>query len=768
MLSTEILKKYFGYDKFRPGQEEIITAILNHQDTLAVMPTGAGKSICYQVPAMLLPGITIVISPLISLMQDQVKALNAAGIHAAYINSSLSESQIAKALQLASAGAYKIIYAAPERLESYLFQQFASKADISMVTVDEAHCISQWGQDFRPSYLKIVEFIRTLHVRPVISAFTATATEEVKEDIRCILGLNNPKVLVTGFDRPNLYYEVDAVRRKDDFVLEYIKQHLNDSGIVYCATRKNVDHLFELLFKSGVSVTKYHAGMASNDRKKNQEDFVYDRAAVMIATNAFGMGIDKSNVRFVIHYNMPQSMENYYQEAGRAGRDGEDSKCILLYSPQDVVIDKMLLERKDFTAVDPDDIENIRYRDQQRLRIMENYCQTTDCLRTFILNYFGEKTDAPCDNCANCRRHFQEIDVTKEAKWIINCAVETRGRFGVRVVAGILTGANRARLKEIGAFEYRSYGILKDTSEIVIRQIITQMVQQDYLVLTEGQYSVLKAGPKAMELQDDSVRVIIRVHEEKERNVSTARNRSRTTDYLTSLGYQLFEALRGLRTEIAREANLPPYIVFTDKTLIDMCLKLPATRAEMLSVSGVAAVKYDKYGERFLEEINAFTAKYPDQVISTYPEADDASEAESKRKKKKRKKKPEFFLNPEDADNFKYAEYYFISDIRDALNAANTTENRKKIPATKIAQFLESEELITEVQTDSGYRKLPTEKGIKAGIRTVERVSQSGMPYTLLQYPENVQHLIVKYFSSQAYYDSIQAEDGEADDSMSV
>lgn len=354
MNAVQILKTYFGYDSFRKGQEDIIHSILSGRDVMAVMPTGAGKSICYQVPALLLPGITLVISPLISLMQDQVKSLNEAGIHAAFINSSLTETQISKALSLALKGTYKIVYVAPERLESSKFTEFALNGEISMVTIDEAHCISQWGQDFRPSYLKIVDFIERLPKRPIVSAFTATATKEVKTDITCILKLVNPKVVVTGFDRENLYYRVEqlSARQKDAFVEDYVRNHLDESGIIYCSTRKNVDALYENLLKQGVPVTCYHAGMNNETRKRNQNDFIYDRAPVMLATNAFGMGIDKSNVRYVIHYNMPQSMENYYQEAGRAGRDGENAQCILLFSPQDVMINKFLLDKKEFKSSD--------------------------------------------------------------------------------------------------------------------------------------------------------------------------------------------------------------------------------------------------------------------------------------------------------------------------------------------------------------------------------------------------------------------------------
>ena len=376
----QILKTYFGYDSFREGQEEIIDTILDGRDALAIMPTGAGKSLCYQVPALLLPGITLVISPLISLMQDQVKSLNEAGIHAAYINSSLTEGQISKALSFAARGVYKIIYVAPERLETASFLAFALHTPISMVTVDEAHCISQWGQDFRPSYLKIVDFVRQLPGHPILSAFTATATEVVKNDIARILELKNPNIVITGFDRKNLYYRVEHLtgKQKDTFIANYIASHANESGIIYCATRKNVDTLYEQLLKQGVSVTRYHAGMNTEIRKESQDDFIYDRAQVVIATNAFGMGIDKSNVRFVIHYNMPQSMENYYQEAGRAGRDGEPAECILLFSPQDVMISKMLLGSKDFEGMDFAEMEQVRHQDAKRLQIMEGYCMTVE------------------------------------------------------------------------------------------------------------------------------------------------------------------------------------------------------------------------------------------------------------------------------------------------------------------------------------------------------------------------------------------------------
>lgn len=625
MNALETLKTYFGYDTFREGQEKIVEAILANRDVLAIMPTGAGKSICYQIPALILPGITLVISPLISLMQDQVKALNDAGIHAAFINSSLTENQISKALYLAASGRYKIIYVAPERLENYEFLEFARNVEISMVTVDEAHCISQWGQDFRPSYLKIVEFIKNLPKRPIVSAFTATATEEVKNDILCTLSLADPEVVITGFDRKNLYYSVENIRRKDEFIMEYIEKHPTESGIIYCATRKNVDNLFELLFKRGVPVTRYHAGLTNETRKKNQDDFIYDRTSVIIATNAFGMGIDKSNVRYVIHYNMPQSMENYYQEAGRAGRDGENSQCILLFSLQDVMIDRMLLDNKDFSDVDEEDEYLIRQRDIRRLQTMEGYCKTTGCLRNYILEYFGEKTSGPCDNCGNCHREYHEVDMTAEAKWVVNCVAETRGRYGLTIVLGTLMGAKRARLRELRTDQYKSYGALSGHSEAELRTLISQMTERGYLYQTQEKYSVLKLGD-ITPLKDENTRVIMRTYEEKEpdkkKKIQKA-VRKRSTDALTSAGYDLFEVLRKLRLEIAKEESMPPYIIFSDKTLIDMCVKKPSDEEEMLNVSGVGANKLKKYGQRFLQEIQKFCTERPGVTLSMTEEGEE-------------------------------------------------------------------------------------------------------------------------------------------------
>lgn len=615
MDAKEALKVYFGYDSYKLGQREIIGAILAEKDVLAIMPTGAGKSVCYQVPAMLLPGITIVISPLISLMQDQVKALNGAGIHAGYINSSLTETQISKVYSRTISGAFKIFYVAPERLESHGFIDFVSKIDISMVTVDEAHCISQWGQDFRPSYLKIVDFIDSLRKRPIVSAFTATATEDVKNDISCVLKLVDPKIVVTGFDRENLYFNAETVKKKDDYVLEYVQKHPNDSGIIYCATRKNVDALYELLSGAGVLTARYHAGMNNEERKGSQNDFIYDRVSVIVATNAFGMGIDKSNVRFVIHYNMPQSMENYYQEAGRAGRDGEPSQCILLFSAQDVMINKFLLEHKDFTDIPDEDIDLIKQRDARRLQVMEGYCKTSGCLRNYILEYFGEKRDEPCDSCGNCHKEYTEIDMTEDAKLVINCVWETKGRYGLNIILGTLLGANRARLKEVGTIKYKTYGALKSRSESELRLLISQLILDGYLYQTADKYSMIRIGD-IEPLKDPNTHILIRTYEGREPEGRPKRRSRKSTDSLTKAGYELFEALRQLRLTIAREEGMPPYIVFNDKTLIDMSVKVPRDKAAMLNVSGVSEAKYEKYGERFIEAVTAFMDEHCEAVTS--------------------------------------------------------------------------------------------------------------------------------------------------------
>ncbi len=741
MNAAELLKRYFGYDSFRKGQKDVIDAILSGRDALAVMPTGSGKSICYQVPALLLPGITLVISPLISLMQDQVKSLNEAGIHAAFINSSLTETQIAKALALAARGTYKIIYVAPERLESAGFLEFALHANISMVTVDEAHCISQWGQDFRPGYLKIVDFIQRLPVRPVVSAFTATATEEVKRDIEVVLRLDDPKAVVTGFDRENLYYRVEYAsgKQKDKFVMDYISGHPGESGIVYCATRKNVDELCEKLRVQGIPAAGYHAGMDNRARKDSQDDFIYDRVQVIVATNAFGMGIDKSNVRYVIHYNMPQSMENYYQEAGRAGRDGGDAQCILLFAVQDIIINRFLLEQKIFEGMDEEEIYRMRQRDARRLRTMEEYCRITSCLRNYILSYFGEKADSPCENCGNCHQEYETVDLTADARWVINCIAETKGRYGRKTVIGALRGSKSARLLEIGADAYRSYGVLEHRSEEDLRLLIERMLSEGYVYETEGDYKVVRMGDISG-LRDENTRVCIKKVKDREAAQKKKEKKSGAGAFLTDEGGQLFERLRQLRFEIASEEHVPPYIIFADRTLTDLCVRLPRDQQELLEVSGIGERKAQKYGRRFLDEIAEFLTEHPGTILSVVTVGTGAERSP------KRKRKEAFYLNPEDAEKFPYRESCYISEMKDRLNEICSADFVKKVTISAIWDYLVETGLTMEEQREGRFYKVPTEKGRQMGIRMVDRVSQRGTEYQLPMYSEQVQRLVVEHF----------------------
>ncbi len=614
----EVLKKYFGYDNYRTGQELLIDAVLDGRDVLGIMPTGAGKSICYQIPAVMLPGVTIVISPLISLMTDQVQALNQNGIRAAYVNSSLNEAQIAKVLRLASQGEYRIIYVAPERLETPTFMQFASEAPITMITVDEAHCISQWGHDFRPSYTKIRSFIDMFPQRPRVNAFTATATDIVMDDIINSLGLRDPEVLVTGFDRENLYFGVKNVRgvaEKDRELLEIVGKHCSadgvgafahaadESGIIYCSTRKNVEAVCDMLCERGYSAERYHAGLSAEERNKNQDDFVYDRCSIMVATNAFGMGIDKSNVRFVVHYNMPQSMENYYQEAGRAGRDGEPAECVILFSPQDIMINKLLISHAgEGEDSSPEEIAAIRENAEKKLTAMTHYCQTSVCLREYILKYFGEEHPGACGNCSSCNTQFDKIDITEECIKIVRCIRDCRQRFGASIIAGVVGGSRAEKITERGLDELGSYGSLSSYKSGDIRSMITELELGGYIKTTTGDYPVLILGKKCIPLVKGEERVFM-----KKAIMSSAKQPKKSKTALsleTESDRELFERLRKLRADIAAGAGVPPYVVFSDKTLKDMCVKKPSDKSSMLDVFGVGESKFEKYGEAFLNALN--------------------------------------------------------------------------------------------------------------------------------------------------------------------
>ena len=606
MDKYQVLKKYFGYDSFREGQEVLIDALLEGKDAFGIMPTGAGKSLCYQVPALLMEGVTLVVSPLISLMKDQVGTLNQAGIHAAFFNSSLTAGQYRKALELAKAGRYKIIYVAPERLLLEEFLSFALQAKISMVTVDEAHCVSQWGQDFRPSYLKIADFIQLLPQRPVVSAFTATATSEVKEDILAALDLKRPEMITTGFDRKNLFYKVSTKKDKFAEVMDYLTEHPTESGIIYCLTRKTVEEVCAKLLGRGIPATRYHAGLSDSERQKNQDDFLYDVSPVMVATNAFGMGIDKSNVRFVIHYNMPKNIESYDQEAGRAGRDGEEANCILLYAPQDVALNQFLIEKDvENEALTEEDMKFVKERDRERLKQMTFYCTTNECLRDFVLRYFGEYTSNYCGKCSNCLTEFVDIDVTETAQAVIECVKSCRQRFGMTVITDTLRGSQSAKLKQNRMVENPCFGRLSSVPVFRIRQVIQFLYQNQYILVTDDNYPVVKLTEKSKEIFEKTP-VIMKAAKERENKKSVFGNdkkKTKDTFALSEMDYNLFEELRKLRMELAKSEHIPPYIVFSDKSLKEMSAKKPKTREAFLEINGVGENKCEKYGERFLAVI---------------------------------------------------------------------------------------------------------------------------------------------------------------------
>ncbi len=740
---SQILQKYFGYSSFRDGQDKLITSILMRRDTLGVMPTGAGKSICYQVPALAMEGITLVISPLISLMMDQVAALNQAGVHAAYINSSLTPKQVSLALQYARQGRYKLIYVAPERLLTEEFLNFASNVNIAMVTVDEAHCISQWGQDFRPSYLKIIKFIEQLPKRPVISAFTATATKEVREDIICILRLNTPTVIVTGFDRANLYLEVRTPKNKDIEVLDYIRNHQQQCGIIYCATRKNVDDLQELLEKNGILATKYHAGMKDTERNQSQEDFIYDRKLVMVATNAFGMGIDKSNVRYVIHYNMPKNIESYYQEAGRAGRDGEASECILLYNSMDVRIHQFLIENgNENEELTREEKELIRERDEERLKKMIYYCHTKDCLREYILGYFGQLLGASCDNCINCLTEFEEVDVTDVSKDIIGCVREGGQRFGMNVIIATLMGRKIAKLSANHMTNNNFYGKRSQEGEAFLKHVLNKLIIDKYLYLSNDKYSIVKINPKALSPEQNNNRVIMKVSSENmKNNQSEARRTLRKSELLTYKGLELFDILRQVRTRLAREEGMPPYIIFSDKTLTDMVVRLPLNKTEMLQVIGVGENKFTKYGLSFIDSIQEFTQGNKEKLY--YEENQEQSN--SKPNPKGGNKKTEFHLTEDIKQRYKMNELTTISQFVEQLNELRDEKEMKQLKTTPITSKLkELGYLSVGYNTILGRNVTEvTDKGRTAGISTEERIGIKGNEYEIIVYDKEGQEFLL-------------------------
>ena len=681
MTPIEILKQYFGYDEFREGQAALVEALSHGRDALGVMPTGAGKSLCYQIPAMLMPGVTIVISPLISLMRDQVQALAANGVPAAFINSSLTDRQYSLVMENTRNGRYKIIYIAPERLLATSMLELAKVLKISLIAVDEAHCISQWGQDFRPSYLDIPRFVAALPQRPVLAAFTATATQRVREDILETLELQDPLTMVTGFDRPNLYFEVKQPKDKYSALVQYLKEN-DGNGIVYCSTRKEVEAVTEKLVADGYGAARYHAGLSDRERSQSQDDFLYDRAKIIVATNAFGMGIDKSNVRFVIHYNMPQNVESYYQEAGRAGRDGLPGDCLLFYARKDINTALFLINKSE----NPDEIA----RNKQLLNKMEQYCETDGCLRRYILDYFGEETDDDCGNCGSCNGNFDETDVTVDAQKVLSHILRLNKagkRFMFTHTADILLG------KSEDFTDLATFGIMKGAPRRYIRQLTNRLTSLGY-IYDDG---YLSATPEAKEVLFDGARITIRGNRPETAKAKRAGKQAGQAQYAVS--EDLFAKLKELRMEIAREAEVPAFVIFTDATLVDMCQKHPQTQEELLAVAGVGQVKLERYGEQFL------------QILRRERPAEHTREKPQKLTAEQLLRQ----LEIEDAD-------LQISRVADNINAVLLRHGKPKVSAMKLNKLL----------IEAGYLKiedgikLPTDAGQELGITAAERQSARG------------------------------------------
>ena len=731
LTALENLKYYFGYDSFRSGQEALIGDILGGRDVLCIMPTGAGKSMCFQIPALMMDGITLIISPLISLMKDQVNALVQSGIQAAFINSSLNEQQINKALRNAANGAYKLIYVAPERLLSYGFLSFAQAARVSMLTVDEAHCISKWGQDFRPSYGEIPDFISKLKNRPVVSAFTATATPAVREDIVSQLRLREPTIYVSGFDRPNLYFEVKKPKDKFLALTAFLKGKANRSGIIYCSTRAAVEEVCDMLKARGFNASRYHAGLSDSERASNQDDFLYDRVRFMVATNAFGMGIDKSNVSFVVHYNMPLDIEGYYQESGRAGRDGSPADCLLLYSGQDVHTNRWLIEHSaEADDADPELVEILKERNLGRLRDMTFYCSTGDCLRSYILRYFGEKPPHYCGNCGNCNSNFVTVDATIDAQKIISCVFRMRQGYGQKILMDVLRGAKNEKISRLGFNKLSTYGIC-DMDERRLRRIIDHMVSAGYLVKTDGEYPVIKLGRLASAILRDEEKMLLKLPKDLSQDLyaesnsgSAAGPAARSAAGLTAgpaagsaampaampaagpaarpVDQKLLACLKELRQTIANERKVPAFTILHDSSLVDMCIKMPATPDEFLKISGIGKIKFEQHGERFLNAIaNYLQGGLPASDVSIIK--DPAAER----------------LNPSNIEISENA--VTVSAIADRANCVLIERRQGRIAGQHINGWLISKGFIETTEINGKHAKVPTDAGAKLGIEAVDR-----------------------------------------------
>ncbi|ENK0839429.1 DNA helicase RecQ [Clostridium botulinum] len=583
--AKNLLKKHFGYNEFRKAQEKVIESILKKEDTVAIMPTGAGKSICYQIPALIFEGVTVVISPLISLMKDQVDSLKEVGIEATYINSSLNNLEIEERIFNAREGLYKLIYIAPERLESDSFVRSLNNLNIALVAVDEAHCVSQWGHDFRPSYTKISNFIRKLSKRPIVTAFTATATETVRHDILNSLELQNPKVFVTGFDRENLSFSVIKGEDKEKFIFDYLENNIGKVGIIYTSTRKEAESLYNKINKKGYKVGVYHAGLNDEERKRTQEDFSFDNIEIIVATNAFGMGIDKSNVRFVIHHNIPKNMEAYYQEAGRAGRDGEESECILLFSPNDIRLQKYFIDE---SFLSPERKNN----EYNKLRAMVDYCYTSKCLRSYILEYFGEEPlEEKCNNCSTCNDNREEKDITLEAQKIFSCVYRMKERFGVNMVADVLRGSKNKKLLSLDLDGLSTYGIMEEFTQKDIVALMNKLIADDYMVTTDDKFPVVRLRAKSYDVLKGKETVAIKVSKIEKK---------------VKADNELLDRLKQLRKAISQEESVPPFMIFPDATLKELSEYMPTKEEDLLKIKGIGERKAEVYGERFIKSITEY------------------------------------------------------------------------------------------------------------------------------------------------------------------
>jgi ATP-dependent DNA helicase RecQ len=667
--ALEILSKYFGYNSFRPGQKEIIDEILKGNDTVAIMPTGGGKSICYQVPAMIIEGLTIVVSPLISLMKDQVDAIRDIGIESAYINSTLSNKEIDEIFQTALSGKLKVLYVAPERLETSQFLNLVSTIEVGFVAIDEAHCVSQWGHDFRTSYRFIKSFISSLNKRPIVAAFTATATSEVREDIAKLLCLQQPKVFISGFDRENIKINIIKGANKKHFILDFIKENLESAGIIYAATRKEVDSIHEYLSSKSISCTRYHAGLSDDERSRNQEDFVYDRYNVMIATNAFGMGIDKPNIRYVIHYNMPKNIEGYYQEIGRAGRDGEESQAILLFSPGDIHTQKYIIDIGTGN-------ELRKVNEYKKLQNMTDLVYSNDCYRKYILNYFGEEYDKKCNKCSNCEVEGELTNKTLDAQKVLSCVYRMKRPYGVTVLIDTLRGSENKKIKEIGFHKLSTYGIMKDYSKDDLKNFINTLVSHRILAYDEGEYPVVRLNEKSMSVLRGEEEVWFKEIQKAKKIVEDN---------------SLFDILRNLRREIASEEKVPPYIVFGDATLKEMSARFPKNLEQLGDISGVGELKLNKYGERFVNTIARYLEENQLEVSFEYKKKEKTVRSASISKDSDEKPLEKLIKQKENASNkeVKKKSYMITVDmLRDRLSLLSIAKERE-ITISTICSHLE-------------------------------------------------------------------------------